>query len=258
MDAVKKTGKNIQSVQRAIDILNCFTAANPALSLGEISARLQLNKATVHGILNTLHNNAYVSQNSKGQYLLGRAFFAKTALTNSSVTSKLLDSLSAPLQEICNKYQASGIVSTIINYNLQRIHMITPTNSAFVLQPSAQSGPLYAMASGKLILAYSDSDFLHDYLSRTALVPLTSKTLSDSNALQENLDKIRSSGCAYERDELAEGISSIAVPVFDSMHKIYATISLTGMTAPILSEQDNIAKKLTELRDTIESQCFIF
>ena len=60
MDAVKKTGKNIQSVQRAIDILNCFTAANPALSLGEISARLQLNKATVHGILNTLHNNGDV------------------------------------------------------------------------------------------------------------------------------------------------------------------------------------------------------
>lgn len=258
MDAVKKTGKNIQSVQRAIDILNCFSTSSPALSLGEISAQLQLNKSTVHGILNTLHNNAYVSQNSKGQYLLGRAFFAKTALTSSSVTSKLLDSLSAPLQELCNKYRTSGIVSTIINYNLQRIHMVTPTNSAFILQPSAQSGPLYAMASGKLILAYLDSDFLCDYLTRTTLVPLTAKTLSDREALQKNLDIIRASGCAYECDELAEGISSIAVPVFDSMHKIYATISLTGMTAPILNVQAEISEKLTELRNMVESQCFIF
>ena len=57
MQTPPRTGKTIQSVQRAIDILNCFDAQTPALSLGEISARLQLNKATVHGLLNTLHNN---------------------------------------------------------------------------------------------------------------------------------------------------------------------------------------------------------
>ena len=54
-----------------MNILNCFTATNPALTLGQISSRLNLNKGTVHGILNTLHNNGYISQNMAGQYVLG-------------------------------------------------------------------------------------------------------------------------------------------------------------------------------------------
>ena len=57
------SGRQIQSVQRAVNILNCFTATNPALTLGQISSRLNLNKGTVHGILNTLRNNGYISQN---------------------------------------------------------------------------------------------------------------------------------------------------------------------------------------------------
>ena len=141
MDNTKKNGKNIQSVQRAIDILNCFSTAEPALSLGEISARLELNKATVHGILNTLHNNDYICQNSSGQYLLGRAVFSKAALAGSSAINKLLDCVCAPLQTTCNQFSASGFELTTENNNLQRIHMATPTTCSLTGVSSATGIP---------------------------------------------------------------------------------------------------------------------
>lgn len=68
----KATERQIQSVQRAINILNCFTMTNSALTLGQISNQLNLNKGTVHGILSTLYQNGYISQNGNGQYMLGR------------------------------------------------------------------------------------------------------------------------------------------------------------------------------------------
>ena len=105
MQTPPRTGKTIQSVQRAIDILNCFDAQTPALSLGEISARLQLNKATVHGLLNTLHNNGYVCQNSRGEYLLGSALFSKASLAGSTAGSKLRDAIAQPLQALCDRFQ---------------------------------------------------------------------------------------------------------------------------------------------------------
>ena len=71
------TGKIIQSVQRAIDILNCFDDLNTALTLGQISERLALNKSTVHGILNTLHCNDFVRQIPTGQYMLGPAMLGR-------------------------------------------------------------------------------------------------------------------------------------------------------------------------------------
>ena len=49
--------KLIQSVQRSIDILNCFTDASPRLSISEISQRVDLNINTTRGLINTLTAN---------------------------------------------------------------------------------------------------------------------------------------------------------------------------------------------------------
>ena len=62
----KATERQIQSVQRAINILNCFTMTNSALMLGQISNQLNLNKGTVHGILSTLYQNEKIQAGTEG------------------------------------------------------------------------------------------------------------------------------------------------------------------------------------------------
>src|SRR5690554_2472506 len=64
--------KVIQSVQRAIDILECFSYEKKELSLSEISQALKLNPSTVHGILLTLQVNGYIEKvPEKTKYKLG-------------------------------------------------------------------------------------------------------------------------------------------------------------------------------------------
>ena len=46
--------KVIQSIQRAIDIINCFNESKQALSINEISNELSLHINTTRGIINTL------------------------------------------------------------------------------------------------------------------------------------------------------------------------------------------------------------
>ncbi|MGL4868568.1 MAG: helix-turn-helix domain-containing protein, partial [Cetobacterium sp.] len=58
-------GKTIQSIQRAIDIMNCFNEEVHELSLKEISEKLGLSKSTAHGIVSTLLKNSYLEQNQK-------------------------------------------------------------------------------------------------------------------------------------------------------------------------------------------------
>lgn len=255
MQTPPRTGKTIQSVQRAIDILNCFDAQTPALSLGEISARLQLNKATVHGLLNTLHNNGYVCQNSRGEYLLGSALFSKASLAGSTAESKLRDAIAQPLQALCDRFQTSGVVCLVQSARLEHLYTAMPHRSAFILQPSAQSGPLYAMASGKLLLAHADAGFVRAYLARTPLAALTPKTLSTPERLREELERIRRRGVSLEQDELAMGVSSIAAPFFDAAHRLYATVSLTGISAAFSQERGQLLDAILELRDTAQAQC---
>ena len=61
------TPKLIQSVQRAIDILNCFTNSQPDISINEISARTGINVNTcedpeecvVRGLVKIVSDNKY-------------------------------------------------------------------------------------------------------------------------------------------------------------------------------------------------------
>ena len=56
--------KRIQSIQRAINILNCINEEYPSLSLSQISEQLNLHINTVRGIVNTLAVNGLLTHNA--------------------------------------------------------------------------------------------------------------------------------------------------------------------------------------------------
>ena len=52
----------IQSVERAVLMLGLFSEDNSELKLQEICERMNLNKSTAHGILNTLKYRGLIAQ----------------------------------------------------------------------------------------------------------------------------------------------------------------------------------------------------
>lgn len=248
------SGKSIQSVQRAIDILNCFSPSEMTLSLGEISARLDLNKATVHGILNTLHNNDYVCQDSGGRYLLGRAVFSKAALAGSSRQSLYIDAAKLEMQELSNRFQANGTLFLVEDNVPRLIYSTEPTNCVFVIHRITDQSPLHTMASGKLVLAYAGEQVLKSYLSHVTLEAITLNTIISEELLKEHLKEICGAGYSYENEELFEGVSALAVPIFDEQEALFGTVSLTGMATNIARNRVRIVQELKRLAQRIQSQ----
>lgn len=241
------SGKQIQSVQRAIDILNCFSITNTALSLGQISARLQLNKGTVHGILNTLHINGYISQNSAGQYMLGAELFNKAALASDTKCSMLIDRAHNDMQNLSNYFQANGTLFFIDGQYLQLLCATEPKNSTFVVRRANSKLPLYCSASGKIILAHIEEKQLEDYLKSAPFPAYTSTTRQTVPALRNEFSKIRRQGFSFENGELFEGVSAIAVPIFSSKDsRLFGTLSLTGMSVTIFKRRKEIFIRLRE------------
>ena len=62
---------NVQSIERALDIIEVLADYQDGLGVTEIAARIGLNKSTVHRILSTLMARGYVSKTDKGAYRLG-------------------------------------------------------------------------------------------------------------------------------------------------------------------------------------------
>ena len=77
VDSMEKKGSKvvIQSVERAIQILNCFRYA-PELGVSEIAAELGLNKSTAFGLINTLATHGFLEQiDHNKNYRLGVVLF---------------------------------------------------------------------------------------------------------------------------------------------------------------------------------------
>jgi len=84
--------------------------------------------------------------------------------------------------------------------------------------------PIYASAHGKAILAHYSREEIERYLSSVELVPITQHTITDKEVLRGQLEEIRNGAIAYSREENYEGITSMAVPVFNNMRRVVASL----------------------------------
>lgn len=248
------SGKQIQSVQRAINILNCFTTTNTALTLSQISSRLNLNKGTVHGILNTLHNNGYISQNLSGQYMLGAELFNKACLAPDTRKKICVDHSHDRMQMLSDRFQANATVFSVEDKRLMVLDTTEPTTCAFIVRKATPEISLYGSASGKILLSYLPQKETDAYLAKGPFPALTDHTKTTREQLENEFAHIRENGYSYEHNELFVGVSAIAVPVFNQYgNQLFGTISLTGMTPGIQRQKNAIIHALTHTAHQLQA-----
>ena len=229
--------KPIQSIQRAMQIINQFDETHLEFSLAELSAALRLNKSTVYGIVRTLEQEGYLVQNSSTKYYhLGTKFISRSLC---AVSSLQIISLAAPfLQELNRKYQFATNLFLHENGSLLCVYALG-SNSLLSLKTEVGSTvPLFASASGKALTAALPLEELETCMRCTSITPFTPKTVTDPNKLRAQLADVARLGYAFEDQEFKIGISSIAALLRDSAG-IAGTISMTGSVQrmkPILEE----------------------
>lgn len=252
------TGKIIQSVQRAIDILNCFDDLNTALTLGQISERLALNKSTVHGILNTLHCNDFVRQIPTGQYMLGPAMLGRHHQEGEVRRKVLLECARDAMIHIANEYHVNCSLFVLDVDELVIVKRFLPEHAMYTVNCSADSyiNPLYCTASGKILLSTMSSSELDTYLKNHELIAHTANTITNKEQLIRALDAIRAEGYGIENEELGMGVSALSVPIWDAAHNLAATVSVTGISYLLNSRRQEIVAELKALAARMEEKLF--
>ncbi len=236
----------IQSVQRAIDIINCFDESNSQLTINQISENLSLHVNTTRGIVNTLVYNGYLIHNTEeGNYSLGYVFIPKAELVDNSYVDRMKSLAKPHLRTIANKHQVSSRLQLVSNYNVFTVETFNPENSRYLLLTKKNTSfPLNATSSGKLFLSFQKKEFRENYLSSNNFEKYTNKTIIDSDSMREEIRMIRENGYSLEDEEISIGMSSIAVPIFEKTSKIIGTLSIVASKSFL----DDIKKEiLTDL-----------
>jgi len=218
--------ESTRSVDRALDILLCFSSNTPELSMTQISEKTGMNKSTVHRLLATLEAKRFVERDiSSGLYHPGNRLLQMAFLT---LGRNDLCNVASPFIKNLNELHRETITLSIID-DTDMVY-IDVLESPQGVKMSAQPGqrlPAFCTASGKVIMAYAATDLL-DRIYKRGFTAYTKGTICDPKVMEHILELVRERGFAYSEEEYEEGINAVASPILDSKMQPLAAIAVAG------------------------------
>lgn len=221
---------NVRAVERALDILLCFTDSAD-LSLSEIAGRLSLHKSTVHRLLATLENKGFLIRNAQTEkYRLGFRLWELSANMSHSD-----DPATIWLPEMERLKDAVGeTISLYVRDGLERIRIQAVQSNQAIrrVAPIGARMPLAVGASSKVLVAYADPGVKEEVLNDPSW-----PASIDRAAYIEQLEQIREQGYATSVEERELGAAAVSAPIFNRNGKLVAALAVSGPSNRLTEER---------------------
>lgn len=217
----------VQTVDRALDVLEAFNYQQEELGVTELSNKLKLHKNKVFRLLASLETRGYIEQDQKtGNYRLGLKTFE---VANVFLHHLGLRRQARPvLEELVSKCNETAYLAVTDGVDVVYVLMHETTHTVRVIPRLGFRLPAYCTASGKVQLAYESQDRLQQLFAERPLRKLTENTITDLDRLREHLAQVAQQGFAVDNEELEEGVRCLAAPVRDYSHRVVAGVGLSG------------------------------
>lgn len=228
--AITNPGRNrVQSVARALEIIEIVAnGPHDGNSLSELAKTIGTSKSTALALIRTLVSYGYLSNAKPGpRYCLGMKLVRLGDIASQQLP---IGELSRPiLAQIAEDTKMTSRVAINDHGYPVFVERFDGPGSVRFYTPLGQREVPYACAAGKAILASLTSDEIKRICADTGLEPRTSHTITDIDALLDNLSQTKRRGYAIDDEEDAEGILCIASPFFDHTESCIGAISVTGI-----------------------------
>lgn len=222
-------------------------------SVTGVATELGLPKSTVHKHLTTLRSINYVVKDD-GFYRLSLGFLGLGLAARSHF--RLAEIAREPLDKLADLTgRTASLVLLEHEYCFHVIRSSPPSADSLPFHEGERL-PVHATAGGKAILAYTPDDERRRILERAELTKLTDETITDREALSEELQSIYDRRQAYDRGEYIEGYHCIAVPITDDDQRAVGAITVTSPTSEMARQtiDSNIATFLGSTVHSIETR----
>ncbi len=249
----KESAKQIESVDKALRILECFSDRVTQLSLKQLSENTGLYKSRILRLCGTLIAHGFLIRTEDSLYrlgpkvmMLGKIYERSNPLV--SVARPILRELASITGESAKLFVIEGT---------KRICLVRekgPNPLSYNVE-EGDSFELYAGAGGKALLAHSPKEFRDRVLGEKVLQRLTPSTLVERNRLEEEFTSIREQGYALSHGEVFSEVAGMAAPVFNHEGAVCGSVTIAGpiqrftkdRQQPMLGSLRDAARKLSQL-----------
>lgn len=226
---MQATGRaSVQSIDRAVSILDAFTAERPVLGVSDLARVTRLSRSTTHRLLSTLLAHDLVQQvpGSAG-YALGARLLALAEVARAKVD---LRSLATPVMTALRDRTGETVGLHVVGADWSRVTIAQVESGHALRRTYTDLGtprPIHQGAPGKLLLAFAPGEAAEELLTRP-LAAATPRTIVAPDALRRELAAIRRRGYATSLDERVEGVTGLAAPVRDHTGGVLAALSVSA------------------------------
>lgn len=229
--AVSHPSGYIQSVDRALSILELFSRERPEIGVSDIARLLKLNKSTTFGLLCTLERRGYIEQNpDNGRYRLG---MKPVELSQQKLSSFNLNQIAHPiLKALVENVGETAHLAIYDHAEVIYIDKVESNNALSIASYIGKRNPAYCTAVGKCLLAFQPEEEIERALARV-LEARTPKTITDRKQLMAELDTIRKRDIAHDDEEFSLGLVCFSAPVRDRNGSVCAAVSISVPTIRI-------------------------
>lgn len=228
---MNKNGNSlVPAVDRAVQILKQFQAADETLGVSELSRRLDLNKSTLHAILNTLAYHDMLERDEQTKsYRLGSGL---VTLSHRVQTRRDLRSIVHPdLAELARQVQETVLLG---GFRDAHVYILDREEAPHDLKISAQIGqrmPFCAGVLGYIFSAAIPNADLAKLVRVHRLRAFTKNSIAKLADYRKTLDEVRERGYALEVEEFLEGVSAVGAPIVNGKGQVAAALAIVGLSA---------------------------
>jgi IclR family transcriptional regulator, KDG regulon repressor len=221
----------VQSVQRALDLLETFPMHGPEIGLSQMASLNKMSKATVYRLLSNLEQRGYVVRSPiNRKYRLGVRVFELGSYFQSQLEVRRMGlHFLREMVEQSNESAFLCIQEGDEALCIERVESQQEVN-IFSLRVGGKQ-PLHWGGAPRALLVGMDERQLIEYAHRTGLPAKTPRTIHNLEALLADVHLTRQRGYALSIDDVVTGISAVGAPICDHTGRIVASISLSGLSS---------------------------
>jgi len=232
-DQILKPGDRdyVGALASGLEVLQAFDAEHPRMTLSEVAARTEMDRAKARRFLLTLHGLGFVKRSGRQFELtprvlqLGYAYQASNQYR--AVIQQYLEDITAELGESSSLAVLDGDEVVYVARSSARHRLMAITLSVGTRLPAAYT------SMGRVLLAQLSEAELEAFLARVKLETFTASSVTNTEVLRDEIINVRQQRYAIVDQELDSGLRSVAVPVFAGNGELLGAINISTNAARV-------------------------
>ena len=238
----------IQSVQRALHLIEAVGARSGRAHAKELARDLGLTTSTTYHLLRTLTHEGYLRRLDDGSYVLGPTL---TQVASSDRLALTLARARPAMQGLRDEVRAPVYLALYSDGEITVEEIVDSPKAPSIDLWVGMHDSAHATALGKCILAALPDAQRRDYLARHPLHSLTRRTVTDARRLEDEID--HAGPIVHDDEEYAIGVHCRAAPVITPQlvgavavaHQRTANLSPSDVDSALTRSAQRIQRSLT-------------